>query len=429
MEILRYKHFEAKDIEIEVRFREKHGYKYDYSLVDYRNMKTKVKIICTKHGIFWQSPYLHLRGSGCPICSGKYKKSTDEFIEDAISIHGNKYDYSSAEYKNNKTKLKIICPKHGEFYQKPCDHINKKTNCPKCTLRYKKTNDDFIRDATKIHGNKYDYSNVEFTGSHDKVKIGCPTHGYFLMSYNSHVTKLYGCPICQETSGESYVRNFLNAHGIDFEAQKEFENCKNIKKLKFDFYLPEYRSVIEYDGRHHFIPIFGGEDGLRLIKHRDQIKNEYCLDNNIQIFRIKYSDDIQKSLENIIHKLSKVEESKSNKKRIKKVIIDEFVIFYGSDADSNDYITIEMSSVEDIWLHAKGVPGSHVLIKVSDKLPTLEVIKKAAQIAADNSKGNSGSEVTVVYCKRRFVHKRPGMNPGQVEVEYKNSNQIIVTKK
>jgi predicted ribosome quality control (RQC) complex YloA/Tae2 family protein len=114
---------------------------------------------------------------------------------------------------------------------------------------------------------------------------------------------------------------------------------------------------------------------------------------------------------------------------IKRHLIDDFVVFQGKNAAANDFLTLELSSEDDIWMHAKGVPGSHVLIKVSDKLPTLEVIKKAAQIAADNSKGNSGSEVTVVYCKRKFVHKRPGMNPGQVEVEYKNSNQIIVTKK
>lgn len=114
---------------------------------------------------------------------------------------------------------------------------------------------------------------------------------------------------------------------------------------------------------------------------------------------------------------------------IKRHLIDDFVVFQGKNAAANDFLTLELASAEDIWLHAKGVPGSHVLIKVSDKLPTQEIIKKAAQIAADNSKGVSGSDVVVVYCKKKFVHKRPGMNAGQVEVEYKNSNQIIVIKK
>ena len=110
-------------------------------------------------------------------------------------------------------------------------------------------------------------------------------------------------------------------------------------------------------------------------------------------------------------------------------MIDDFVVFQGKNADANDYLTMELSTDNDIWMHAKGVPGSHVLIKVSDKLPTMEIIKKAAQIAADNSKGQSGQNMTVVYCKKKFVHKREGMNAGQVEVEYKNSDQIVVSKK
>jgi predicted ribosome quality control (RQC) complex YloA/Tae2 family protein len=114
---------------------------------------------------------------------------------------------------------------------------------------------------------------------------------------------------------------------------------------------------------------------------------------------------------------------------IKKHMIDDFVVFQGKNADANDYLTMELSTDNDIWMHAKGVPGSHVLIKVSDKLPTMEIIKKAAQIAADNSKGQSGQNMTVVYCKKKFVHKREGMNAGQVEVEYKNSDQIVVSKK
>lgn len=120
-------------------------------------------------------------------------------------------------------------------------------------------------------------------------------------------------------------------------------------------------------------------------------------------------------------------ESKDN--GIKRHIIDDFVVIQGKNAVANDYITMELSTENDIWMHSKGIPGSHVVIKISDKLPTLDVIKKAAQIAADNSKGQSGQNITVVYCKRKFVHKRPGMNVGQVEVEYKNSDQIVVSKK
>ena len=98
-----------------------HGDKYDYSKVKYVNNRTKVCIICPEHGEFWQRPTSHLKGCICYRCSQKAKakkqkkSSTNEFIEKAKKIHGDKYDYSKVEYINAKTKVCIICPEHGEF--------------------------------------------------------------------------------------------------------------------------------------------------------------------------------------------------------------------------------------------------------------------------------------------------------------------------
>ena len=107
-----------------------HGDKYDYSKVEYKNNSTKVCIICPEHGEFWQSPNSHMNGNGCPKCSKQYM-DTEYFIECAKKIHGNKYDYSKVEYINAKTKICIICPEHGEFWQKPNGHLNG-YGCPKC---------------------------------------------------------------------------------------------------------------------------------------------------------------------------------------------------------------------------------------------------------------------------------------------------------
>jgi len=96
-----------------------HRNKYDYSLVEYVNTKTKIKIICKKHGIFEQTPNNHLCGKNCPKCHDYNKLTTKEFINKAEKDHGNKYDYSLVEYVNTKTKIKIICKKHGIFEQKP----------------------------------------------------------------------------------------------------------------------------------------------------------------------------------------------------------------------------------------------------------------------------------------------------------------------
>lgn len=125
--------------------------------------------------------------------------------------------------------------------------------------------------------------------------------------------------------------------------------------------------------------------------------------------------------------LKKYNESKKSGPNYKKIVTDDYVIYQGKDAKSNDYVTLELADDEDYWFHAKGVPGSHVIIKFKNSLPTEEVIKKAAQIAAKNSKSTE-DKVKVVYCKKKFVKKEKGMNPGQVSVDYKNSYEIIVPK-
>lgn len=110
---------------------EKHGDKYDYSKVDYKNAHTKICIICPEHGEFWQTPTSHLQGTKCPKCSGKFHYTTQDFIEKAKQIHGDKYDYSKVEYKNNSTKVCIVCPEHGEFWQTPVNHLTG-NGCPNC---------------------------------------------------------------------------------------------------------------------------------------------------------------------------------------------------------------------------------------------------------------------------------------------------------
>jgi len=109
----------------------KHGDRYNYKFVEYKNAKTKVKIICSTHGIFEQTPGNHLNGKGCSECSGNKKLNTEEFIEKAKAIHGNKYDYSLVEYKNAKINIKIICSEHGIFEQIVSNHLSGK-GCSKC---------------------------------------------------------------------------------------------------------------------------------------------------------------------------------------------------------------------------------------------------------------------------------------------------------
>lgn len=268
-----------------------HGNKYDYSLVEYANAKTKVKIICPKHGIFEQTPDNHVNGQTCGKCNGLYK-TNESIISEANVIHGNLYNYSLLDYKAMNLKVKIICPIHGIFEQRPEAHIRLKQGCPKC-VGLNKTTEEFIKEAKLIHGDKYDYSQVEYLLSKKKINIICQTHGVFEQTPNDHLRNK-GCPICQESKGEKQIRCWLKEKGLKFIPQYRFLSCKNVNTLPFDFYLPEINICIEYDGVQHFKPItyFGGKNGLLKIKHNDSIKTKFCLNNNIKLIRIQYNKNI-----------------------------------------------------------------------------------------------------------------------------------------
>lgn len=283
----------------------KEKYNYDYSITNYINSKTKIKFICSKHGIQEQLPYNHLK-YGCKLCGKEIgynsrRFSKEEIIEQFKKIHGSKYDYSKINYINIDTKIEIICPIHGSFWQSPYEHKNG-ANCPMCYGR-NKSNEEFIEEVRKIHGNKYDYSLVDYRNVSSKVKIICPKHGLFEQCAGSHLQG-HGCPYCKESKGEKFIADFLTKNNINFKREFIFENCKDKRGLPFDFYLKDYNICIEYDGIQHFENKFGTLD---YIKRHDKIKNEFCQDNRIKLIRIPYyldKNEIIKLLYNVVFPLT-----------------------------------------------------------------------------------------------------------------------------
>lgn len=204
-----------------------HGNKYDYSLVDYINNKSKIKIICPDHGIFEQIPKAHLVGQGCKKCSSA-TLTTEIFIIRANEIHGGKYDYSLVNYTTYEMKVKIICPEHGIFEQTPNNHL-KNHGCKQCMIKRKKlSKENFIIRANKIHSNKYDYSHVNYVNNKYKVKISCPLHGVFYQTPSDHLTG-YGCAVCSGNSKKS-IEQFIS------EATIAHRN-------KYDYSLSEYNGT------------------------------------------------------------------------------------------------------------------------------------------------------------------------------------------
>lgn len=204
--------------------RKVHGDKYDYSLVEYINNHTLVKIICPIHGVFEQRPSAHLKGNGCKQCGRKKAtksntKSLEQFIENARKVHGDKYDYSLVNYINNKTKVKIICPIHGIFEQKPNGHITQKQGCPVCAGSLKYTKETFIEAARKVHGNRYDYSKVNYVNNKTPVIIICPIHGEFKQTPHKHLMG-QGCFECfgkRRHTTEQFIEAARKIHGDKYD--------------------------------------------------------------------------------------------------------------------------------------------------------------------------------------------------------------------
>jgi hypothetical protein len=229
-----------------------HGNKYDYSKVNYIEAHNKVIIICNEHKDFLQEVNSHLRGAGCPICGGSNLLTNDIFIEKAIKIHGNKYDYSKVKYKNHMTNVIIICEKHKEFLQMPTKHLQNH-GCPKCGGRIKSNTVDFIERAIKIHGNKYDYSKVDYIDSKSYVIIICEKHNEFLQTPNSHLQN-HGCSRCTDQFSKPQIQwlellmklnNIYIQHALN---DGEFK-IPNVK-YKVDGYCKETNTIYEFHGNY-----------------------------------------------------------------------------------------------------------------------------------------------------------------------------------
>jgi hypothetical protein len=210
------------------------GNKYCYDEVNYINACTKVKIICKEHGSFEQKPVSHLSGSGCRLCFYKTKTiSNDQFINKANKIHKNKYTYLLSEYKNNKSNIKIICPTHGEFVQQAAVHL-RGANCPICARKAEKIGKDFFKKVNKLYNHKYDYSLSIYKNNRQKIIIICPIHGQFTRQPCKHLVG-YGCSRCgkyAKLSNDYFIERAIELHGDKYDyANINIASNKSIAKI------------------------------------------------------------------------------------------------------------------------------------------------------------------------------------------------------
>lgn len=289
-----------------------HNNKYLYEKVNYINSLTKVIITCPIHGDFEQTPVNHITGRGCSKCAivstkSKTSSTTEDFIEKAKQIHGNKYDYSEVVYINNRTLIKIVCPEHGLFYQTPKKHLLG-SGCKMCGYEKvgklcRKTTEDFIKDAKQVHGDKYDYSKTQYINSKRDVEIICSIHGSFWQNPHGHVSG-YGCPKCtlkEQSKIYEYIKSTFPEYNWSWEYKSQW-----LVNQRIDICCEEIKLAIEYNGPQHYMPIerYGGEISHVKTKERDQRKSKLCNENGFSLYVIKYDDvnydKIREDINNII---------------------------------------------------------------------------------------------------------------------------------
>ena len=291
-----------------------HGDKYDYSKVEYIDNKTKVCIICPIHGEFWQRPDNHLHGAGCYKCGRnimgkKQTKNTQMFVEEARKVHGDEYDYSKVKYVSCFEKVCIVCKEHGEFWQRPANHLQGQ-GCPLCSKPIHDT-ESFVAEARKIHNDKYDYSKVVYERNKKDVCIICSKHGEFWQTPHMHLQG-QGCPYCKESKLEKEVEKMLKEDNITFVKQCRNNTLNWLGRLSLDFYLPEYNIAIECQGKQHFRwnSFFGEEEEFEKQIERDNRKATLCFEHGVKL--LYYSNPLLKPTYEVVTNRKELIESIKN---------------------------------------------------------------------------------------------------------------------
>lgn len=240
-------------------------------------------------------------GRGCSECGAKRSISKRTMTHERfVSMMAEKNPDIEVigKYYNSCTKIKVKCKKcNCKWEQTPNNLTSKSSGCPNCrydkvALKLKKAQEDFVKELAKIH------PTIELVGEYKnnktKTKFRCLHCGceWFANPHDIVNGQQSSCPHCRKSKGENAIKDFLNDNKIQFETQKAFENCRNKRLLKFDFYLPDYNMCIEYQGAQHYksVDYFGGIEHFEESQKRDNIKRDFCKSNGISLLEIPYTE-------------------------------------------------------------------------------------------------------------------------------------------
>lgn len=286
-------------------------------LESYKGSRTHIKVKCLVCDYEWLSmPTNLLHGFGCKRCASiklqKERAKTLEDFEKNLHIFNPDIYVMSGEYVNAHSRMKFKCRLcNHEWQQTPNGVLSNRIGCPRCAIKIRankrrKSNEDFIQELSKL---KLDIVPIgSYINSNTPIEFVC-NHGHHFLRAPGNVfsRKIDLCPICSYSVGEKMVCNFLDKYNVRYNYQYSFPDCKYRYKLPFDFYIKSANMCIEFDGIQHFQPVdFAGKglkwanNNFKMIQIKDNIKNEYCKKQHINLVRIPYWE--QESIDEILLK-------------------------------------------------------------------------------------------------------------------------------
>ena len=315
-----------------------HGDKYILDDVVYVDNKTKVKLLCPKHGEFWMTPNCLLSGQNCPQCameelSKRMTHKKEEVVKRLKQVHGDKYVFDNIEYVNMLTKVTVVCPQHGEFKITPA-HLLEGHGCPECAKRTRSikrdnTFEEFVQEAKTIHGDKYIYNDNNYINNKTELTITCPIHGEFSQRPDGHL-RGRGCPHCGHIISKAEEEIYSMLVSLVGENEIVRHDTNILDGLEIDIYLPNYKFGIEYNGLHWHTEAFGKDRNYHLNK-TDKAESKGI--HLIQIFEdewLEHKDLVLEKLKHYIHKseVKVVGARKCKIQEINKTIAEEFLNKY-----------------------------------------------------------------------------------------------------
>ena len=276
---------------------------------EYINNRTKIKHHCLIHDVYWDvSPSNALKGKGCKECmkekiGNALVKTHDEYVNE-LSLIDNNIEVVG-KYINSNTPIMHHCLIHDIYWNVSPNNIINGHRCVKCKKEklqntFAKSHEQYVDDVIDVN------PDIEVIGryinAYTPILHRCKIDGKEWESSPSNILNGCGCPQCKESKGERCIRLWLDNNNIEYVKEKIFNDCKDKQPLPFDFYLPNYNTIIEYQGQQHYYPvdIFGGKDVFELQQKHDDIKREYCKNNNIKLLEIPYYTNIHEELNNFL---------------------------------------------------------------------------------------------------------------------------------